>query len=337
MASILNRLCVQKVVFRCLPLGILFIVTWSAWATAESGSKPSSRLAKQFKLEWTVIRYQKSVSVHNPEVAENQYNTDRNEGLSLSCWIHVLNPDCILGISPQPTVTSVEPEELRLQDTPSRSRWRKRYRPLRYESRFKHPKPPAKWLKKMKSVLSIPQDPPPRPQLVSELQPSDVQFDLNVDVLGSSVEMIEEVQGTFHVLVAEAIEKVEVPFEPNENWIPIMKDLEILVRKAEVTDSSYRYRIETRDPSGQNRPRRHDDIAVGNPLPNRLLLAQQMIGEDGEPTRHHSPHSLPAHVGGSGSGSGSGGPIKSIRFLIGVRPRHEKVPFKLESIPLPKP
>jgi len=45
---------------------------------------------------------------------------------------------------------------------------------------------------------------------------------------------------------------------------------------------------------------------------------------------------LPTHVGGSGGGShsGSGKPIKKIRFVIAVNPKHYKIPFELKNIPL---
>ena len=80
-------------------------------------------------------------------------------------------------------------------------------------------------------------------------------------------------------------------------------------------------------------------LTVGDFLPDRVVVAQQLIGQDGKPSRHHSGfRSIPAHVGGSGRGGGSNvGRIEKIRFVIALNPKQYKVPFKLEDIPLPNP
>jgi hypothetical protein len=48
---------------------------------------------------------------------------------------------------------------------------------------------------------------------------------------------------------------------------------------------------------------------------------------------------IPAPVNGSSSGSRSSGgyDIQTIRFVIAVKPRHQKISFELEHIPLPQP
>jgi len=143
---------------------------------------------------------------------------------------------------------------------------------------------------------------------------------------------ISRVEGYFYALTAESFEHIEVPFEPNDNWVRLSPDLEIQVREAQSTESSYRYRIGTRRQRGVSTQR----LSVGDFLPGRFVLAQQLIGQDGKTTRHYGgSRSLPAHVGGSGSGSGSVDRIEKIRYVIAVNPTHHKIPFELEHIPLP--
>ncbi len=303
-----------------------------------AASNANANLAKQFKVEWSTLRYQKSVSMKNPAVHENQSGpAERNESLTLSCQIHVLKPDRILGICSTPTVSALAPNEVTIKNNASRSRFQSRYEPLRYKPRFDRPESPSKIRTTMRSLLHLPQEPPPRPELVMTLEPSTIQIELGTAVLGPSVQEIAAVEGTFHVLEAESIAEIEIPFEPNENWIPVIDDLEILIKEAQSTPSSYRYRIDTRSPNSQGRRMSRRDIQVGSVLPERILIGQEFISEEGEPVHRSRSHSLPVHVGGSGSGSGGKGPVTRIRYRIGVNPQHREIPFRLKSIPLPKP
>lgn len=309
---------------------------------ARAAADATAPLAKKFKVEWTTVRYQKSVSVKNPDIEENQSNpAERNESLSLACQVHVLKPENILGICSTPTVLEISPNTIAVKRSASRSRLRMRYDPLRYETRFQRPESPSKVRTAMRSLLHLPQEPTPPPELVTTLEPSQMQIELGTTALESGVQEIDSLEGNFHVLVAESITEVEIPFEPNENWVPITDDLEILIEEAQSSTSSYRYRIETRNPN-QSRNMRRPDISVGNALPKHILIERQLLAEDGEPIHRHRTHSLPANAGGSGSGGGGSrgggkGMVTRIRYRIGVNPQHRELPFTLKRIPLPKP
>jgi len=317
----------------------LLVFVWFMAPIGHAQSTVSSDLAKQFKTEWTSVHYQKSVSVNNPDIQENQRRpTERNESLSLACHIHILKPDLILGICSTPKILEMTPPGVTEKTVSRRSRMSMRYQPLRYEPGFQRPDPPSKIQTTIRSLLHLPQDPPPRPELITTLKPSSIQIDLNIEALDSPIKEIDAIKGIFHVLTAETIEEVDIPFEPNANWIPLTKDLEIYIQEAESTASSYRYRIDTRHPGGgRGRGLSRQDFSVGSMLPERILVGQQFIGEDGEPIHRHRSHSLPVHVGGNGSGSGGKGPVTKIRYRIGVNPQHREVPFTLKSIPLPQP
>jgi hypothetical protein len=172
------------------------------------------------------------------------------------------------------------------------------------------------------------------PQLVTELQPSTLAMDLDPVLLTQSDGEITRLEGYFYALVAESIETIEVPFEPNDCWVRLTPELEIRVREAQCAESRYEYHIETRNGDVGGRP----FLRVGEPMSSRLVCDRQFIDADGKPAGHFGPMGrLPGHIGGRGSGSGRNVQIETIRFVIAVRPTHRKVPFELEHVPLPDP
>ena len=83
-------------------------------------------------------------------------------------------------------------------------------------------------------------------------------------------------------------------------------------------------------------------LSVGYFLPEKMVTDKQLITENGKQLDRSPGFSfLPPRVGGRRSGSsslrGSIGPIKKIRFVIAVNPKHCKMPFELKNIPLPNP
>jgi hypothetical protein len=100
------------------------------------------------------------------------------------------------------------------------------------------------------------------------------------------------------------------------------------------TASSFHFNIETRPSEGPGLFSR----AIGDPLPERLVTARQLLGEDGAPTPHLGGRgSLPSPIGGQGSGGGSNCRIKAIRFVIAVHPAQRRIPFEVQHVPLPDP
>ena len=301
-------------------------------SAARAESKRDAALADHFAVSWSSIRYSKAVVLNNPTAAPRQSDQEVSEGLALSCEIAIQDPNLILGTCPEVVVTELTDSKGQSFDvTQPDRRLRSSYEGLRYQERFRPPPKPPRWRTQLRSILGLPRDPIPKPQRVRELRPSRIDIRLDMALLEKDGWEIRSVKGYFHALTAEALVHVEVPFEPNDNWVRLTPDLEILVREAGNTESSYRYRIETSPQGDAMRP-----LSVGDGLPRRFVVAQQLIGADGKPTRYSSPFPhLPAHVGGNGSGSGGNHPIKAIRFVIAVNPRDHKVPFQLEHIPLP--
>jgi hypothetical protein len=177
-----------------------------------------------------------------------------------------------------------------------------------------------------------PQMPGP-PQFVTELQPCRITMRLDKDLLGQARRELRSVKGYFHALIAESLENIDVPFEPNDAWVRLTPDVEIQVREAVCTPGSYRFSIETRPQGGGGmRP-----LMVGEPLPGRIVVARQLLGPDGKPDSRPGPSFLPAPIGGRSSGSGGNFQIKTIRFVVAVNPTEHKIPFELAHVPLPNP
>ena len=109
--------------------------------------------------------------------------------------------------------------------------------------------------------------------------------------------------------------------------------LEVELRDAASTASSFHYDIQTRPQDQFSQPLRR-----GVSLPSRLVIARRLLGPDGKPREHFegAPPWLPMTVGG-GTGGNIDGPIKTLRFVVAVDPRHRQIPFEFQHIPLPDP
>lgn len=292
------------------------------------------KIAACFATRWSSARYNKSVELRNTEgsAAKEQVS----ESLSISCQVEIRNPERIIGICPAGTVTEMIDANGRDVSaavlSPQQRDWH--YEGLRYQNRFTQPRQVPGWQKALRSFLRIPANKNFKPELVADLQPSNMELRLDTGLLAGAPAEIRRIKGYFHAVTAAKFENVDVPFEPNEAWVRLTDDLEIQVREARNVGSSFHYRIEAREDSRRSMR----GLTANDPLPSRIVTARQFIGIDGKPTRQFpGMRSLPVHVGGSGSGSGSDAQIKTIRFVIAVNPTHHEIPFKLEHIPLPDP
>jgi hypothetical protein len=216
-----------------------------------------------------------------------------------------------------------------------------RYEGLRYHQRMSQPPKTPRWKAFLYKYIRIPQK-PFRPQLVNQLEPSRLQFELDLGLLGHTGKEIKSLKGYYYVLMAESIQHIEVPFEPNDQWVGLTDEIAIQVREAEckITGSRLKYNLDIEE--SRLGGERFNRISFGDYLPEKMVMGRQLIGKDGKSLDRHMGHGfLPAHVGGSSSGSrsGSGGvsPIEKIRFVIAVNPKHCKIPFELKNIPLPNP
>ncbi|MGE5295772.1 MAG: hypothetical protein ACM3VT_13175 [Solirubrobacterales bacterium] len=311
----------------------IFIVSNALFA-AEAQPKIDVKIVNNFKVRWSSVQYNKSVSVENPDVSQS--TGQRSETLNLAWQAEVQDPNLVLGTSLHGVITQLtdgKGQDVAVGTAPVNPH--ETYEALRYDRQFRQPVPASRWRTFIEqTILRRPPQPPGPPQFVTKLQPCRMIAQLDMGLLGQGGGELRTVKGYFHALVPGSIERVEVPFEPNNTWVSLMPGLEIQVQEAVCGNSFYRYQINARPQGGGF----SGPLAVGQPVPNRFVVAQQLIGDDGKPLDHfHGSPWLPAHVGGQGSGSGSVSRIKAIRFLIAVDAKEYEIPFELQHVPLPKP
>ncbi len=318
--------------FTILAVLLALFSTVSLWGKPESDEK----VAKHFNVTWDSIRYNKTVSIHNPAVSSTYQTNQTSEQFSLYCQIDIKNPKLVLGTSNRATVTDLQDDsgqKLKVPQTNQPS-FADRYEGLRYRSRFEAPSGPDTWINKVRSFVGISPNKPNRPERVQELQPSRITINFDRDTILESTQKIGLLKGYFHALTAESVKYVDVPFEPSQNWVQLTPDTEIRISEAQSTGTSFRYAVETAPQRSQGMPY----LMVGGPLPELLVVEYQLIAEDGKPINNHGPRGrLGSSLNAAGSGSGSFGKITKIRYKIAVNPSHHKIPFELKDIHLPKP
>jgi hypothetical protein len=325
----------SKMVSRRWSVGVQIIVILGGLSTGWAEPAVNAKITDYFKVNWSSVSYDKTLN--NPKVSSEKQQV--SERLSLSCEVEILKPDLTLGTSREGVITQLTDRSGRNIDAGTSSSVQSRmmripYEGLRYRTRFVQPPQPSRWLAYVRSILRLPRRARSRPEPVSELQPSEIRVQLDTGLRERAEGEIGRIKGYFYALVAESIKYVEVPFEPNSNWVRLTGGLEIQVVKAQCTGSSYQYEIATRSQGQYDRM-----LSAGDSVPRRIVMGRQFIGRDGKPIRHYSGYRrMPASAGGRGSGSGSRiGQVKTIRYMIAVNPAHYKIPFELEHIPLPKP
>lgn len=331
-------------------ISVIFII--STVVSGESNETVfDKKLIKNFEINWESMDYDKRVSRYNLNVSSNQQRARADENLTLRCTVEIKDPNLVFGISRKGILTEmtggkkqkieIDQEQSMSQQHPMRRSMEMAYEGLRYHRRYTQPPQVPKWQAWIYKYLKIPQK-PFRPQLVDELQPPRIRFELDLALLDQSGGKIRSLKGHYYVLMAESIDHIEVPFEPNDTWVRLTDDLEIQVLEAEckVSGSGVKYSYEIEE--NRSGTRRMHRISAADYLPQKMVMGRQFIGRDGK-QRHRSLGimRIPAHVGGRGSGSSSSptgiSPIEKIRFLIAVDPKHCKIPFELKNIPLPDP
>lgn len=300
-------------------------------STAGADAAIEAAIASRFKVDWTSVQYSKNVVVRNPKVSSSQEEVTKS--LWLSCEVEISDPNLILGTSRGCVVTqATDGKGQKVKVIAFPRMLRQSYESLRYQERFTQPPKVPRWRAYLRSLLKLPRNTNFRPQRVTELRPSQFRIQLDKELLEQDNAEIGRLKGYFRALMAESYVHVDVPFEPNDNWVSLTSGVAIRVREASSDGSSYRFRIETDPPGGElMRP-----IEVGSLLPDRIVIGRQFIGKDGKPAGPHRRFSqVPAPIGGSGRGGGSG--VERIRFTIAVNPAHHKIPFELVHIPVPDP
>ncbi len=314
---------------RVITVGIL--ISFAGLSVAWAGAGLDAKRADYFTVKWSYIGYTKADMIQNASAAKQE----TSENLVLSCAITIRDPNLVLGTLQQGVVTQLtgrQGQDISVGSPPQQP-WLPYERP-RYEQRHTQPPQEPRWKTALRSVLRLSPSQIPAPKLVSELQPSQMSLQLDARALDQAGGQLRQVKGYFHALVAESLENVDVPFEPNDRWVRLIPDLEVRLSQASCTTSSFQYRVETRPQNEYSRP-----LRLSDPLPQRLVVARQVIGPDGRPRDGFFGQQpwLPIQVGGGMSGGGADCRIKALRFVIAVNPAHCRIPFEFQRVPLPDP
>jgi hypothetical protein len=339
--------CNMKRLYWIVLIEVMALFVGLSPARAESEIKPKTRVADKFKVSWSSIAYDKKVSLRNPAAYDRRVVINSpgvsegkeqqvSETLTLSYEVESLDPNVVLGICLEPMIEEVtDGEGANVEVKPVSPKSRDMvYEALHYSRRYVYPPRPPRWKTAIRSALRLPPKWRGPGRYVDLLEPSRMQVKLDVGVSKRGGGEIGRVKGHFYALVAESLEYVEVPFKPSDDWARLTPDMEIRLRDPECTGERYRFGTYRRPHEGAS----IRTLPVQNNWPGRVVVARELIGEDGKPIYHsHGIIRLPAPLFRGGSGSGSDCLIKSIRFVIAVNPTHHEIPFVLEHIPLPKP
>jgi hypothetical protein len=321
----------QFVVFATITLSLGLS---AAWAESKDESKAEKKVGDKFKVKWTRISYNKTVSLNNTDGSADKQQ-EVSEHLFLFCDIDILDPNLVLGISREPVILEMNDEKggnIEI-DSKMSGPFQTRYEALRYERQVVPPTRPAKWKTTLRSVLRLPPVGSSLPRMVERVRPVRMQIDLNVGLGEKSKEKISRLNGYFYALIAESYEYIDVPFEKSDKWVRLTPDVEVKIIDVWNKGSSYRLSTKARP---QTRPTMLR-LSADSYLPKRLVMDRQLIGPDDKPVRHHRSPFVPYRVGGNSSGGGNMGRITKIRYVIAANPVHYQIPFLLEDIPLPKP
>ena len=300
-------------------------------------TKLKTKTAGLFEVSLNSVKYDTSTSYI---LTSQERRKQEIEQLRFFCDVNIADPKLVLGTSRKGIITQVKSDKSTIVDIdgkelPRSRSFTDRYSSLRYSKKFVPPKKPAKWKIELRRILKLPPLKTPRPQWLYELAPSRLTLELDAGLIGPDSEKISRIEGYFHVLMAESLEYVDIPFKPTEEWVRITPEYEIKVLVAQTTESRFNYHIESRPKEIGLTGR----ISPDTNLPERFVAKHQLIGKDGKPIRSHHNTANPRLPGsGSGVGGGSGsnlGNMKKFRFVIAVNPSHHKIPFVLEDTRLP--
>jgi hypothetical protein len=321
-----------------MKLILVITVAMTGLLMAKTGSKKEIRIEDLFKVNWESIQYNKNVNIYNPQVATNQSGSRTSESMQLSCQVEILDANVILGICEQGIIAQITDSKEQviykgpeIPDTRSMS-----YSGLRYETKMITPKRDPQWKVIMESVMQIRKETNQGPEMVSVLQPSNLRMSLNNEIILKAGTEIGSIKGYFYALTVNKFKNIDVPFEPNDNWIQLTQNQFVKIKRVDRSGNSINFQIEEQWNGGN----RSFQLRVDEYLPSQILTGKRYLKADGTLTENHmfGSQQLPEHAGSGGSMSGKDVPqIKKIRFIIAEDPNNVKIPFELKNIPVPKP
>ncbi len=302
-------------------------------------ARADTRLKKYVDLNWKDFRYLKSVSVN--KLSNNKNVQYTKEELRLSCEIKIKDPNIVLGTCDRGIVTQLTDkngQKIDLIKKLPKTHFSSYHGPYYNQRYIKLPETP-RWKKFLLSIAGRKLKTQIRHKSVFEITPNQISIELDTRLIEKAGGEIKSLKGYINVLTARWIEYLDVPFEPNSNWINLTPDTQVRICDAQFSQSmpgiSYRYEIEQR---WRNR-KRLPHITVGDNVPKRIVIGYQLIDKNGKTIYFSDRRRIPADVYGqcSGTDHSNTAPIKKIRFLTAAKARHQKMPFEFKNIPIPNP
>ncbi|HUT45401.1 MAG TPA: hypothetical protein VMX36_03915 [Sedimentisphaerales bacterium] len=290
----------------CLSIAVFSVRTLSqtdnanrtATTPGPESSQFNKKIAESLNVRWSSIVYEKTL--YNPALTSNKRGPLRAESLSISCQIEMPDSELVLTTCPDAVIeqiTDSRGSNIEIDPLSSRSISMYIHNPQRGLMPAGRPSGPEH------STLKVELDAGLREQISGEIG----------------------LKGHFYALIAESLEYIELPFEPNDNWVSVTPDVEIRVREARNEASMYRFEIEQRPeivPALIG-------LRIGDSLPSQLVVGRQIIVQTS--AMGSGGGSSGGTIGGQGSGTGR---AEKIRYTIAVNPAHQKIPFELEQIDL---
>jgi len=292
--------CLSIVVFTVRTLSQTDNANRTSNIPGPEGSGFDKKIAESLDVRWRSIEYEKTL--YNPALTSNRRGRPKAESLFLAYEIEMPDSGLILTMCPDAVIeqiTDSRGSNIEIDPLSSRSIFMYRHIPHFPRGFMPAGRPSGLGLNTLKVELDVGL----REQISGE-------FGL---------------KGHFYALIAESIEYVEMPFEPNGNWVRLTPDVEIRVREARNEASMYQFEIEQRPEVVTDL----FDVQIGDYLPSRLVVDRQIIVQTSAVGSGGA--GWEGIIGGKGSGTGR---AEKIRFTIAVNPTHQSVPFELEQIDL---
>lgn len=290
--------CLSVVVFSLQTLSQAVNVNRMTTTSGIEKSQFINSIADGLNIRWSSLEYEKTL--YNPALTSNKQGRPKTNRLFISCDIEMPDSGLILTTCPDAVIEQItDSRGSHIAALPSQSTYNYIHQPRSIrgfmpEGQTNGPEYSHLWVK------------------LDDGLPEHVSGKIGL-------------KGYFYALIAESLESVELPFEPNDQWVRLTPDVEVRVRQARNETSQYLFDIEQRPAMVPDL----FDVQIGDYLPGRLIVDRQFIGKTSA-SGAGGGHST-GRIGGEGSGIGK---AEKIRFTIAVNPTHQKIPFELEQIPL---
>jgi hypothetical protein len=287
------------------------------------------KVADNFKVHWNWVTYSKML--YNPSVSQKSPDRCLSERLYVNCEAEIVDPRLVVGTCYEPVIEQITDGNGRQIDIGWRQTplHRMYYRNLSYRVGTLPPSKLFQWEGKLRSTLGLPLSSRHKSKRGLELQPASLRIELDPELIRQEPTEIESIKGYFYALTTESIKHIKIPYNVGDKWIRLTPDVEIQFPKARQS----RFEIKQRWQAGKNVSR----LLVGDRWPNEIVADLQFIGTDGKPNylRSRGGQQLPVSINSGANISGQ--KVEQIDFVIAVGPTHNRIPFEIEHIPLPKP